>query len=519
MQRILSSLLLILLPLTALADGMFVPTVALPANVTIPDQRALIQFTNGTERLVIETRFTGAGTNFAWVVPLSSQPVIEEASTGLFPTLQHLFRPQIIHNVPGYYVGILILLGIGYLFRLAVRSVWNGFVIAFVLLLLLLLAALLLPALAKGKAGGMDSVSSGQTVSILDRKLVGIFETTTIASSDAKALQVWLSQNGFAVPTNAEPVIASYVKDGWVFVAAKVRRDNAGLETNTPHPLSFTFKTDKPVYPMRLTGVDNGPLDVELYVFGPSRAEAPHFKVERCTRPNYSEPPSNDFLAWARWSLETPDIVHPLLRKWVDGSPVATKLTATLSPADMRQDVWLEWMPFREKKNHLFSRDGAATLALNWGAGVLAIGLLGACMFASRKDERKRKLPRLAGVIWVMSALAGGLIYLALPKIEVRLVKRSASGTMNTHYELSHWLGDADATNVVAMRTVAKRLLANPPDSWLKNHPEMFENLLGGRIHEEDSPGNYIIREKGGRLEFVSYDAQGAEHVLEIKPW
>ena len=70
-----------------------------------------------------------------------------------------------------------------------------------------------------------------------------------------------------AVPTNAEPVIASYVKDGWVFVATKVRRDKPDNETSTPHPLSFTFKTDKPIYPMRLTGVDNGPLSVDLYVF------------------------------------------------------------------------------------------------------------------------------------------------------------------------------------------------------------------------------------------------------------
>ena len=56
--------------MAALADGMVIPTIAYPAKITIPDQCALICFTNGTERLVIETRFTGSGTNFAWVVPL-----------------------------------------------------------------------------------------------------------------------------------------------------------------------------------------------------------------------------------------------------------------------------------------------------------------------------------------------------------------------------------------------------------------------------------------------------------------
>ncbi len=227
-QRIFSFLLLLFLPVAALADGMVIPTVAYPAKITIPDQRALICYTNGTERLVIETRFTGAGTNFAWVVPLPGQPVIEEATTGLFPTLQYLFRPQIIHEVPQYYIGILFALGFVYLLRLAVKSVWNAFVIA---IILLPIVTLLLPALASGKrrsmstmSMGTESVPSEQNVSILSRKLVGIFETTTITSHDAKALQTWLSQNGFATPTNAEPVIASYVKDGWVFVATKVRR-------------------------------------------------------------------------------------------------------------------------------------------------------------------------------------------------------------------------------------------------------------------------------------------------------
>jgi hypothetical protein len=122
MQRIISFLLLLFLPLVALADGMVIPPVAFPAKITIPDQRALICYTNGTERLAIETQFVGEGTNFAWVIPLPSQPVIEEATTGLFPTLQYLFRPQIVHNVPEYYIGILFALGFVYvLWRGAVR--------------------------------------------------------------------------------------------------------------------------------------------------------------------------------------------------------------------------------------------------------------------------------------------------------------------------------------------------------------------------------------------------------------
>jgi hypothetical protein len=512
-QRIFSFLLLLFLPMAALADGMVVPTIAYPAKITIPDQRALICYTNGAERLVIETRFNGAGTNFAWVVPLPSQPVIEEATTGLFPTLQYLFRPQIIHNVPRYYIGILFALGFVYLLRLAAKSVSNAFTIALVLLLLVILAALLLTA-TKSRSAGMSSETSSQAVTILDRKLVGIFETTTIASRDARALQTWLSENRFAMPTNAEPVIASYVKDGWVFVATKVRRDKPDNETSTPHPLSFTFKTDKPVYPMRLTGVDNGPLNVELYVFGPSRAEASHFKVERCTQPAY--PVSSD--EWPRQSPEPLNIVHPLLREWVVGSSVATKLTATLSSNDMRNDVWINWTPFWEKRNILFSRQGALTSALNWGTGLLAAGLLVVCLAAFSNERHKPKLPRRIGIVMATSIVLVGLFYLAVGKTEVKLIK--GEYYYFAPHEVPPTLGmiltEVNYQTTAEARAKLQNIVSNPTNAafWgLKGWDNWNNFLIGGHIHEEDSPGNYVLRETNNQLELVIFDVEGGEHV------
>ena len=481
-----------------LADGMVIPTIAYPAKITIPDQRALICYTNGTERLVIETRFTGSGTNFAWVVPLPSQPVIEEATTGLFPTLQYLFRPEIIHNVPRYWLGILITFGLIYLFRLLIKYTSTGFTI-FIVFLLMFLAALLLPALSAAKRGGIESTTSGHNVSILDRKLVGIFETTTIASHDAKALQTWLSENGFAVPTNTKPVIASYVKDGWVFVAAKVNREKPDNETSTPHPLSFTFKTDKPVYPMRLTGVDNGPLSVELFVFGSSRAKAEHFKLESCTQPN---------------------MVHPLLRQWTAGLPVVTKLTATLSPSDMRNDVWLEQAPFLfEHRNRLFSRQGALTTALNWGVELFAAGLVVVCLLAFASEKYKTKLPRQVGIVVIASVAVAGFTYLCLPKIEVKLVKARSYYSLWHEEEVTLRLVWADENwqTLTQARAGFQELISNPTNAanWgLKNWDN---NWVGGQMHEEDSPGNYLLRETNNQLQLIFFNTDGGEEISDTK--
>ncbi len=533
MKRILLSLVLFYLPLAALADGMVIPTIAYPAKVTIPDQRALICFSNGTERLVIETRFTGAGTNFAWVVPLPSRPVIEAATTGLFPTLQYLFRPQIIHEVPRYYLGILATVTLIYIIRLLTKYGSVGFVICY-LLYLVVIAGLLLPALAPARKGAMSldtSESLGtseRSVSVLERKIVGIFETTTIASHDAKALQNWLLENGYSVPTNSDPVIASYVKDGWVFVAAKVRRDNAASDTSTPHPLSFTFKTDKPVYPMQLTGLNGHALSVALYVFGPMRATAPHLEVERCTQPNYPAIPEADpyWLNWRRWSPETPNIVHPLLRKWTDGLPVATKLVGTLSSVEMRQDVWLDWSAFSEKRNHLFSSAGAFTVAANWGTGFFAAGLLIICALAFVGERHKATLPKRASLMIIVSLVLIGMVYICLPKTEVRLTKISSGKTENMLFRFGMEASD-EITNRISLadaRLTAANIIriaqTNAPywNEWSQevDWKNWRNDYLGSPLHEEDSPGNYIIRETNGQLQFVSYDAEGAEHIQAI---
>lgn len=529
MKRILLSLLLLWLPLTVLADGMVVPTIAYPTKVTIPDQRALICFANGIERLVIETRFTGTGTNFAWVIPLPSQPVIKQATTGLFPTLQYLFRPTIIHQVKRDYQWILIGLGLILTFWFLIKHTSTGFTI-FIGFLFVLAAGLLLPALSAAKGKAMSTESSETSVAILDRKIVGLFETTIVASHDAKALQAWLVKNGFTVPEHAKPAIASYVQDGWVFVCAKVRRDKPDGATSTAHPLSFIFKTSRPVYPMRLTGVENGNnahLEVALYVFGPARATAPHFQVERCTRPNYPEPPPNDSWSWnwARWSPETPNIVHPLLRKWVNGLPVATKLTARLSPDQMRQDVWLDWVPFRETKNHLFSREGALTIGLNWGSWLLLAGLATVWLlkFANAADQPTR--PKLILIVVVTSLGVAGLVYAWLPKTGVRLVKVSYVSAENNLYALYAFFLDTAPVTRKEISHQMQNLLTNPTNNPDWNNSQggysRFNNLdnylLGGRIREEDSPGNFTLREDAGQLEFIAYDAQGAEHIFQEK--
>jgi hypothetical protein len=387
-QRTLSFLLLLFLPIAVWADGTVIPATAFPAKVTIPDQQALICWSNGTERLAIETQFTGDGTNFAWVVPLPSKPIIEEATPGLFATLEYIFRPAVIYNIAPLYLILLICTGVAYLMLTVRRDtpprvadtlisilvalamiplsaciavpllpllpyvVWrvrsgreSPWWILIVLFVTFLMSGMLLPTL--GTAGGGVSETG---VSILGHETIGAFETTTIAAKEPRALGEWLHDNGYAVPSAADKVISNYVSRGWVFVATKLRRDSAGRAIGVPQPLSFTFQTDKAVYPMQLTGVGNTNLTVDLFVFGPSRADARFFRTDRCAAPDF---PNEEY--FPKGSTDKLHIVHPLLRKWAAGSPVATKLSAELTPEMMTDDVELQWSPFSEIRHELYS--------------------------------------------------------------------------------------------------------------------------------------------------------------------
>ena len=602
-QRVILFLLFLFLPLAALADGMVVPSTAYPATVTIPDQRALICFSNGIERLVIETRFTGAGTNFAWVVPLPGQPMVEEATTGLFPTLQFVFQPKIVTDVPRYFPWISGLIWIGYVFLfvrptgrmswldiascvlvaiciasaqgseqmphgvliaagalaficlmfiLALLRLWHAdmYTVAVALLVLFiafqLLAAcsyittwqaepllgepffwffvsvdlVLIISLAISKQAArivcavllffliltilvgllpVASRSAGmsirpmpvEAVSVLQRKVIGIFDTTTIASHDATALQNWLTENGYSVPTNAGPVIADYVKGGWVFVATKIRRDEAVADTLTPHPLSFTFETDKPVYPMRLTGLANDKLSVDLYVFSTMQAVAPHFRVESCTQPG---------------------VGHPLLAKWTAGLPVATKLSGTLTANDMRQDVWLDQKPFGSgQPERLYDRQAAWFLALNQGAEFFAVGLAAVCLFRFLAAGDKDKVPTLVRVVIIASVVVIGLSYLSVPRISLRWVRGGRMLGREQSLGLLIGLQETPYASLAQARAAAQGICRS------QDYAQYWNNEFTGEpVHEEDSPGNYVLQEINHELQLVIFDADGNAEVSDV---
>jgi hypothetical protein len=112
-------------------------------------------------------------------------------------------------------------------------------------------------------AGGSDGATAGAAppVEVIGREEIGGYDVTRLASNYRQALDTWLDENGYAVPDGAEPIFASYIRQGWKFVAIRLAPDSDGRLK----PLRVSFKTDIPVYPMRLSQLSSRPIDLTLY--------------------------------------------------------------------------------------------------------------------------------------------------------------------------------------------------------------------------------------------------------------
>lgn len=112
-------------------------------------------------------------------------------------------------------------------------------------------------------SGDDDGATAGAAppVDVIGREEIGGYDVTRLASNDREALDTWLDRNGYEVPDGAEPIFASYIRQGWKFVAIRLADDSDGRLK----PLRVSFDVDIPIYPMQLSQLSSRPVDLTLY--------------------------------------------------------------------------------------------------------------------------------------------------------------------------------------------------------------------------------------------------------------
>ena len=450
----------------AVADGKVFGRPEVLAKVEIPNQQALISYHDGKECLVIETAFLGEGTNFAWVVPLPSEPVVRSVDVGFFSALQKAFRPRLVHYVRHYYISVLFVCGLAFLawqslkdeavwlkdlplclllsagVGLISKSFWLGLVtlvfvvaarlfirstVSFTIVVLfgMLWAFWITVFFDAGNLGlitymGTDASSEGSVpneVTVLSVQRAGIFESTIIRGANPRAILVWLEQHGFEAPKSIEQVVRDYVNRGWVFVASRATREKGKNGLSALHPLSFTFATPVPVYPLMLTGVDNGECAIDLYIFGDRRANASHFKPVRCDliADNMPDTAEKRWQSWLR-------IANSEVLGCVGKASVGTKLSAKVSANEMKEDAVITWRGFSSHGDTVYSQTGAALVGLNFAvtASVLGWLLIGLCRGGWGVDEKF--IRRWRGFVILGAIIFGLVVFWLLPKVGIQQV-------------------------------------------------------------------------------------------------
>jgi len=477
------------LAVSVFADGKVFQVAAPPAE--IPGQSALIHYAAGVETLAIETRFVGKGTSFGWIVPLPATPEVFPATPGLFPTLRATAVPAVAQPTNLLWLFIAFVLATAVFVQMKPRVV----AVPLSALILVLGGGLCMPSLGRSRGGG----ERGPGVVEIDRRTVGEFEVVTLGAGDAAPLLEWLGREDFVIPAEGAAAIRDYVRDGWVFAACKLRRDADTGAVAATHPLVFRFKTPVAVYPMRLTGAGaKEAAKIELYVFGDRAARCRGMEVERC-------------LPTTGWNQTGPmqgvrhcmPVAHPTLAALVGPAPVMTKLAGTFAPSAMDLDLTMEWTDSGAVSDVAYSNDGAWLLGLQMGMGIAVAVSLGAGVLASMGRWSDARAKRVAALSLVGGVCVGVAVYAVLPKTPVE----SGHALRSHEYLVQRVAIDAGgecerkgATTFADFRAAFDERM------------RVLRDLGNGPVpREEDSPGNYTLREGEGSAWVVVCDRTGQE--------
>lgn len=233
---LLAALLLLVSAAEAQADGCFVWKAG--ADLREPSQKAIIHFASGSETLILQVKYEGPAKDFAWIVPLPAQPKVEaiQAKDSPFAEISQFTQRRQRYEIDGL-------------------------------------------------RGGPDA-----GVTVLQRKVVGVYDIAVLAASDAKALSDWLARHGYGLPEQLRSVLGHYVQKRWVYAAMRIdpkalaSDEVKKLKTGELQPIRFTFASKQMVYPLRISSVNAGETEVLLYLL----ADAPLVLASGPARPGLS---------------------------------------------------------------------------------------------------------------------------------------------------------------------------------------------------------------------------------------
>jgi hypothetical protein len=212
--------------------GCFVPPVE---TTQVTDHRMAFAISKTQTVLWDQIAYSGDPKQFAWVLPVRAGTKVEASTDAFFAALDVISRPTVVAPPQPQSGG-----GIG-----------CG---------------------ASATAGLSDR---GNGVQVIGREVVGPYEAVTLRSSDAKALENWLTTNGFAIPSSIAPTIAAYVAEQFDFIALRLQ-PNQGIRSMRPVRVVYPGADNS--LPLRMVAAGIGQnVAITLFVIGEGRYHPKNF--------------------------------------------------------------------------------------------------------------------------------------------------------------------------------------------------------------------------------------------------
>jgi hypothetical protein len=233
----------------------------------VTDHRMILSISQDQSTLYDQIKYSGNPEAFAWVLPISGTVDVGLSANIVFQTLDGATRTSIVApplNCPA-------------------APTCNN----------------------RGSASGFGADSSASaedagtpsTVTVTKQEQVGPYSTVQLHATDAGALEKWLSDNGFSIPADVQPVVDKYVGEHFDFLALKLL---PGKSVADMRPVRVTTKGASSVLPLRMVAAGTGAtVGISLWVLGEGRYEPQNF-------PSFSIPTAD--IAWD-WSQSKSDYV------------------------------------------------------------------------------------------------------------------------------------------------------------------------------------------------------------------
>jgi hypothetical protein len=235
-------------PKPAAACGGCFHEISSSADTVVTGHRMAFALSEHRTVLWDQIQFSGSPSEFGWVLPVKPGAYIEASTDAWFESLETVTKvqvasPQVTCPPP------------------AGSGTGDGCSCGF-------------DKVADAASGSTNFSGGGgflspPPVTVVHQGTVGAFETVTLRSTDGSKLRQWLGDHGYAVPTEIEPVIDTYVSEGADFIALRLI---PGKGVNEMTPVRVVTPSGDPILPLRMVAAGTGMfVDIVLYVIGEGR--------------------------------------------------------------------------------------------------------------------------------------------------------------------------------------------------------------------------------------------------------